>query len=67
MTNTEPTPDQPLDEHLEEDISTETDTPDKEQLDFAPGQTNAGQQVGGLMGAIQDPEDEHREKGNNPI
>lgn len=67
MMNAETSPEQPLDDHLEEDISAGADAAAEERADFSPGQTNAGQQVGGLMGAIQGPEDEVQGTGNNPI
>ena len=50
-------PDLPADDHLREDISAPSDTKEEAANPFVPGQTNAGQQVGGLAGATQDPDD----------
>lgn len=69
MTNTGPNPDLPSDDHLQDDISAPSDKPDQATEHFTPGQTNAGQQVGGLASAVQDPNEEDGTKNaaNNPI
>lgn len=71
MSNHQPHDDNlPSDSHLQEDISLPSDDGQQEAKDhFAPGQTNAGQQVSGLAsatdyGADQEPPGE---TGNNPI
>jgi hypothetical protein len=70
MTNSEPNADQPLDDHLQEDIAAPSDT-NAEGSNLTPGQTNAGQQVGGLASATQDPKGEEppgtENNGNNPV
>jgi hypothetical protein len=70
MTSRESKPDMPPDSHLQDDISIPSDTPEEAPEDFSPGQTNAGQQVGGLVSATQDPEDGEqgtKNAANNPI
>jgi len=72
MTSTDHNPDLPSDNHLQDDISAPSDAPDQapDQApgQFTPGQTNAGQQVGGLASATQDPDDEGTKNStNNPI
>jgi hypothetical protein len=70
MTSFSEDPDLPSDNHLRDDISTPTDNPDKAPEQFTPGQTNAGQQVGGLASPSQGPddlEDVTKNASNNPI
>ncbi|MFJ6157753.1 hypothetical protein ACIQF8_15265 [Pseudarthrobacter sp. NPDC092184] len=62
----------PSDEHLRQDVAPNAGGEPQEAPDsgFTPGQTNAGQQVGGLASASGygkdlDPEAEH--DGNNPV
>ncbi|RDV09478.1 hypothetical protein DXK94_13950 [Arthrobacter sp. RT-1] len=64
--------DLPADEHLREDIAPGSGEEQAASPDghFLPGQTNAGQQVGGLASATgygdgQDPD--KRDDSNNPI
>jgi len=60
----------PSDNHLREDISAPSEKPQEAADQFTPGQTNAGQQVGGLASASQygegqDPDSE--KDSNNPV
>jgi hypothetical protein len=60
----------PSDSHLQEDISVPSEDTPETRADFAPGQTNAGQQVAGLASPATDPMD--KESGpdadsNNPV
>jgi hypothetical protein len=62
----------PADQHLRDDVApaSEEEYEDAGQSDFTPGQTNAGQQVGGLASATnygkeQDPDS--RGDKNNPV
>ena len=62
----------PSDEHLRQDVAPEFEGEPQEAPDsgLKPGQTNAGQQVGGLASASGygkglDPEDQHG--GNKPV
>lgn len=62
----------PDDEHLRQDVAPESEGEPQDAQDsgFTPGQTNAGQQVGGLASATGygkglDPE--AQPDGNNPI
>jgi hypothetical protein len=64
--------DLPADEHLRDDVSPASDPEPlgDGQRSFAPGPTNAGQQVGGLASAVdygkeQDPDS--RGDTNNPV
>jgi hypothetical protein len=62
----------PEDEHLRQDVAPESggETQDAPDNGFNPGQTNAGQQVGGLASATgygKDLDPEAQPDGNNPI
>ncbi|MCQ6272344.1 hypothetical protein M8J71_17905 [Pseudarthrobacter sp. R1] len=62
----------PDDEHLRQDVAPETGGEPKGAPDsgFTPGQTNAGQQVGGLASASgygDDLDPEAQPDGNNPV
>lgn len=60
----------PLDDHLREDISAPSDNSDGTDDQFTPGQTNAGQQVGGLASATgygKDQDPDANADGNNPV
>lgn len=64
--------DVPADEHLREDVSTAADIEPgaARQGSFTPGQTNAGQQVGGLPSAAdygKDQDPDSRGDTNNPV
>ncbi|MFC4396724.1 MULTISPECIES: hypothetical protein [Micrococcaceae] len=61
----------PEDEHLRQDVAPEPEraAPDPQKDQFAPGQTNAGQQVSGLASASgygKDLDPEAGPDGNNP-
>ena len=72
MTDKDVSKDLPADDHLRQDVDPESagegqGLPDKA---FLPGQTNAGQQVSGLMsgsGYAADQDPEQQPDGNNPI
>jgi hypothetical protein len=62
----------PSDEHLRQDVAPESqgEQQDVTVSGFTPGQTNAGQQVGGLASASgygDDLDPEARPDGNNPV
>lgn len=62
----------PEDEHLRQDVAPESEgeAPDPQKDLFAPGQTNAGQQVSGLASASdygKDLDPEAGLDGNNPV
>jgi hypothetical protein len=62
----------PSDEHLMQDVAPESGGEPQEAPDsgFTPGQTNAGQQVGGLASASgygKDLDPEAEPDGNNPV
>jgi hypothetical protein len=62
----------PSDEHLRQDVApgSEGEAQDPQDGQFAPGQTNAGQQVSGLASASGYGKDLHPEAephGNNPV
>lgn len=62
----------PNDEHLREDVAPESEatSQDAQEDQFAPGQTNAGQQVGGLASASsygKDLDPEAGQDGKNPV
>ncbi len=60
----------PADDHLREDVSLPSDGPADTADEFAPGQTNAGQQVAGLASAPHYGKDQDPEAGtdsNNPV
>ena len=72
MANEEVSKDVPADEHLREDTAPESQdgTQDVRDKRFTPGQTNAGQQVGGLASASgygDDLDPEAQPDGNNPV
>lgn len=62
----------PSDEHLRQDVApgSEGEAQDPQDGQFAPGQTNAGQQVSGLASASgygKDLDPEAEPHGNNPV
>jgi hypothetical protein len=62
----------PDDEHLRQDVAPESggEPQDDQDSGFTPGQTNAGQQVGGLASASgygKDLDPEAQPDGNNPV
>ena len=66
----------PDDEHLRQDVAPEpgaglqAEPGDVQETHFAPGQTNAGQQVAGLASASgygEELDPEARPDGNNPV
>jgi len=60
----------PLNDHLQEDISAPSDQGEAARDDFTPGQTNAGQQVGGLASTTGYGDGQDPDSGtdtNNPI
>ncbi|WP_458113631.1 hypothetical protein M1D88_05865 [Arthrobacter sp. R1-13] len=72
MANRESPESLPSDEHLRKDVAPESvgDTQDAAENDFAPGQTNAGQQVAGLASASgygSDLDPDKQSEGNNPV
>lgn len=70
MTSTKSNPDLPPDGHLQDDIAIPSEASEEAPEHFSPGQTNSGQQVGGLASARQDPEEGEqgtKNATNNPI
>ena len=62
----------PDDEHLRQDVAPESEGEPRDAAGsgFTPGQTNAGQQVGGLASASgygKDLDPEAQPDGNNPV
>ncbi|WP_159629845.1 hypothetical protein [Arthrobacter sp. 8AJ] len=62
----------PDDEHLRKNVAPGSEEPpqDVQEDQFAPGQTNAGQQVAGLASASgygKDPDPEAGPDGNHPV
>jgi len=62
----------PDDEHLQQDVASEPvgEPQDPQKDQFAPGQTNAGQQVGGLASASgygEELDPEAGPDGSNPV
>jgi hypothetical protein len=72
MVDEEVSTDIPDDEHLRQDVAPDSggEAQDAPDSGFTPGQTNAGQQVGGLASATGYGKDLDREAqldGNNPV
>ncbi|NUS36006.1 MAG: hypothetical protein HOQ04_06030 [Pseudarthrobacter sp.] len=72
MADEEVPKDIPSDEHLRQDVApgSEGEAKDSQDGQFAPGQTNAGQQVSGLASASgygKDLDPEAEPDGNNPV
>lgn len=72
MTENDASKDLPADGHLRKDVAPESAGEDQglPEKAFLPGQTNAGQQVSGLMsgsGYAADQDPEKQPDGNNPI
>lgn len=72
MTDDQVSKDVPDDEHLRQDVAPESEGESQGDQDsgFTPGQTNAGQQVGGLASASgygRDLDPETQPDGNNPV
>jgi hypothetical protein len=72
MADDEVSKDTPDDDHLRQDVAPESEGEPEGAADsgFTPGQTNAGQQVGGLASASgygKDLDPEAQPDGNNPV
>ncbi|MDQ0870912.1 hypothetical protein QFZ70_003385 [Arthrobacter sp. V1I9] len=72
MVDEEVSKDIPDDEHLRQDVAPDSggEAQDAPDSGFTPGQTNAGQQVGGLASATgygKDLDPEAQPDGNNPV